>query len=115
MRFIVKKKPPDIMIGIVIGSTAFVVVLGIVIQQLRRLRLAKKDAIAALARARKAYGFLNLEPTATSTSINSGDLVGLTANPAFVGFEAMRHKGKSIFWKKWPPPKFRKLIKIVKL
>jgi hypothetical protein len=58
----------------IIGCIAFSVVLGIVIQQLRQHLLARKDAAAALARAWKAYGLVNLDANG-GVSINSGDLV----------------------------------------
>ena len=44
--------------------------------------------VDALARARKAYGLSNIEPTTRSgMSVNSGDLVGVTINPSFVGLD----------------------------
>lgn len=88
MTFIVNSKPPDITITVVV-CTAFTVVLGIIIHKLPQQYLAKKDAAAALARARKAYGLVDLDATPShGVSVNSGDLVGVTTNAAVVGLDA---------------------------
>lgn len=95
MTISVKRKPleqPDVIVPALIGCTAFAVLLGFAVHKLRQRHLAKRDAIAALARARKAYGLVDLQTTAEGggMSINSGDLVGVTTttattNAAFVG------------------------------
>eukprot|EP00729_Bicosta_minor_P013468 gene13468-24677_t len=88
MIFTIKPKPPDAT-PIVVACTAFTVVLGIIIHKLRQQYLGKKDAAAALARARKVYGLV--DPGATPSHgicVNSGDLVGVTTNAAFIGLDA---------------------------
>lgn len=51
----------------------------------RYLRLKAQDD--ALARARKAYGLVSLDTTRQGMRVNSGDLVGVTTNPSFVGLD----------------------------
>ena len=92
MKLSVNPKLPDIVVPTLLGCTAFAVVLGITIQQLRQRYLAKQDAIAALVRARKAFGLVSLESN-EGISVNSGDLVGVITNPAFLGLSATNHNG----------------------
>eukprot|EP00729_Bicosta_minor_P004968 gene4968-2881_t len=93
----VKRKPPAVLPAILV-CTMVTILIGFVAHKLRQRHLAKKDAIAALARAMKAYGLEDLETTHAyigsgggGMSINSGDLVGVTmttiTNAAFVGLD----------------------------
>ena len=92
MQFRVNRKPPEppnVAVPTVVGCTALAVVLSLIVHKLRGRHIAKKDAIAALVRAQKAYGLVNLEYANHGVSVNSGDLVGITTtNAAFVGLQA---------------------------
>lgn len=88
----VAEKTKRLIISLVMGGTAFVVILSLVVYKFRQRRLAKLDAREALVRARKAYG-IKIEPTEVRNlraglSVNSGDLVSVTTNPAFVGTDS---------------------------
>eukprot|EP00729_Bicosta_minor_P016048 gene16048-13314_t len=80
------KKKEKVVIQVIVVAMVFAIIMGMAICTCWKRLTAGKDASAALARARKAYGIVNFEGTVQGVSINSGDLVGVTTtNPAFVG------------------------------
>lgn len=71
-------------------SVASVLLLASIVYMYRARHLRLEAQVAALARARKAYGLVSGKPNGRGVSVNSGDLVGVTTNPSFVGLDAAR-------------------------
>lgn len=77
----VSEKHAKLIVGIICGC----IMLGLFTQKWHQRHAAKRDAIAALNRARRAYGLQTVPTAQQGLSVRSGDLVGVTTNPAFVG------------------------------
>lgn len=84
----VSEKEKRKIIEIIVACIVVAVALGSIAYISRQRYVENIDAIAALAQAQQAFG-LQIEPNkpekVQGISINSGDLVGVTTNPAFVG------------------------------
>eukprot|EP00729_Bicosta_minor_P008159 gene8159-15101_t len=82
--------PKAIHTAVKAGASVVSMLLLLTIAYMYRARhLRWRGQIDALVRARKAYGLSKIEPTTRGgMSVNSGDLVGVTTNPSFVGIDA---------------------------
>ena len=79
MHFVVKPKPPSV-VWAAVGCAALALCIAAIVHKLRQRCIAEQDALAALARARRAYGLEPNHGNSRGVSVNSGDLVGMTTS-----------------------------------